>query len=40
MERIYLSNYTKEEYLNEMKRFYTFEEQEKYGVVAIIFSKE
>lgn len=40
MERIYLSNYTKEEYLKEMKRFYTREEQEKYGVVAIIFSKE
>ncbi|MGN1371190.1 MAG: ASCH domain-containing protein [Candidatus Coprovivens sp.] len=40
MERIYLSNYTKEEYLNEMKRFYTREDQEKYGVVAIIFSKE
>lgn len=40
MERIYLSNYTKEEYLEEMKRFYTKEEQEKYGVVAIIFSKE
>lgn len=40
MERIYLSNYTKDEYLEEMKRFYTREEQEKYGVVAIIFSKE
>lgn len=40
MERIYLSNYTKEEYLEEMKRFYTLEEQEKYGVVAIIFEKE
>lgn len=40
MGRIYLSNYTKEEYLNEMKRFYTKEEQEKYGVVAIIFRKE
>lgn len=40
MERIYLSNYTKEEYLEEMKRFYTREEQEKYGVVAIIFSRE
>ena len=40
MERIYLSNYTKDEYLEEMKRFYTSEEQEKYGVVAIIFSKE
>lgn len=40
MGRIYLSNYTKEEYLEEMKRFYTREEQEKYGVVAIIFNKE
>lgn len=40
MERIYLSGYTKEEYLNEMKRFYTMEEQENYGVVAILFEKE
>lgn len=40
MERIYLSGYTKDEYLDEMKRFYTKEEQEEYGVVAIIFSKE
>ena len=40
MGRIYLSEYTKEEYLNEMKRFYTIEEQEKYGVVAILFEKE
>ena len=40
MGRIYLSGYTKEEYLNEMKRFYTIEEQEKYGVVAILFEKE
>ena len=40
MERIYLKGYTKEQYLNEMKRFYTREEQEENGVVAIIFSKE
>lgn len=40
MERIYLKGYTKDEYLNEMKRFYTLEEQEKNGVVAIIFEKE
>ncbi len=40
MERIYLSGYSKEEYLELMKRFYTLEEQEKYGVVAILFSKE
>ena len=40
MERIYLSGYTKEQYLNEMKRFYTLEEQEQNGVVAIIFEKE
>ena len=40
MERIYLSEYTKEQYFNEMKRFYTLEEQEKNGVVAILFEKE
>lgn len=39
MERIYLKNYTKEMYLKEMERFYTKEEQEKDGVVAIIFEK-
>lgn len=37
MERIYLEGYTKEMYLKEMARFYTEEEQDKYGVVAIIF---
>lgn len=40
MERIYLKGYTKDEYLNEMKRFYTMEEQKENGVVAIIFEKE
>lgn len=37
MKRIYLEGYTKEMYLKEMERFYTKEEQDKYGVVAIIF---
>ena len=40
MKRIYLENYTKEMYLKEMERFYTKEEQEEYGVVAIIFENE
>ena len=40
MERIYLKGYTKEQYLDEMKRFYTMEEQEENGVVAILFEKE
>jgi ASC-1-like (ASCH) protein len=40
MERIYLKEYTKEQYLEEMKRFYTMEEQRDNGVVAIIFEKE
>lgn len=37
MKRIYLEGYTKEMYLKEMARFYTKEEQDEYGVVAIIF---
>lgn len=37
MKRIYLEEYTKEMYLKEMARFYTKEEQDEYGVVAIIF---
>ena len=40
MKRIYLDGYTKEMYLTEMARFYTDEEQKKYGVVAIIFKKQ
>lgn len=40
MERIYLSGYSKEQYLDEMKRFYTMEEQQENGVVAILFEKE
>ena len=37
MKRIYLEGYTKEMYLKEMARFYTQEEQDEFGVVAIIF---
>ena len=40
MKRIYLENYTKEMYLKEMERFYSIEEQQNYGVVAIVFKKE
>lgn len=40
MKRIYLEGYTEEMYLKEMARFYTQEEQDEYGVVAIIFEKE
>ena len=37
MKRIYLDGCTKENYLKLMERFYTKEEQDEYGVVAIIF---
>lgn len=39
MERLYLADYTKEMFLNELLRFYPLEEQENYGVVAIEFEK-
>lgn len=39
MEEIYLKDYSKDYYLELIKRFYTDEEQEKYGVVAIKFKK-
>lgn len=39
MKRLFLPNYTKEMFLNELLRFYSIEEQEKYGVVAIEFIK-
>jgi len=39
IERLYLSNYTKEEFVKLLERFYSIEEQEKYGVVAIEFEK-
>ena len=37
MKRIYLEDTTKDEYINLMKKFYSDEEVEKYGVVAIEF---
>ncbi len=40
MERLYLSSYSKEMFLDELAKFYTLEEQEKYGVVAIGFKKQ
>ncbi len=40
MKELYLESYTKEMFLEELKRFYTEEEQEKYGVLAITFEKE
>lgn len=39
IERLYLSDFTKEEFVKLLGRFYTDEEQEKYGVVAIEFEK-
>lgn len=40
IERLYLEGYTKERYLKELERFYSLEEQQENGVVAILFSKE
>ena len=37
MKRIYLDGYTKEMYLSEMRRFYTEEDENKFGALAIIF---
>lgn len=39
IEELYHSNYSKEDYLNLLKRFYRDEEIAKYGVVAIKFKK-
>lgn len=39
IEEIYLKGYTKEYFLDLLKRFYSDEEVEKYGVVAIKFKK-
>lgn len=40
MERLYFENYTKDQFLNDLSKFYTEEEQIKYGVVAIIVKKQ
>lgn len=39
IERLYLNTFTKEEFVDLLGRFYSIEEQEKYGVVAIEFEK-
>ena len=39
IEEIYIEGYTKEEFLNLLKRFYSDEEINKYGTVAIKFKK-
>ena len=39
VENVYLSGYSKKDYIELLKRFYTDEEQAKYGVVAIKFRK-
>ena len=39
MERLYLPEYTKEMFLNELLRFYSIEDQKKDGVLAIEFRK-
>lgn len=39
IERLYLSSYTKEEFIELLGRFYSLEEQEEYGVIAIEFEK-
>ena len=37
IKRLYLDTFSKEEFINLLGRFYSKEEQEKYGVVAIEF---
>ena len=39
IERLYLKEFTKEQFVELLSRFYSDEEQEKYGVVAIEFEK-
>lgn len=39
IKSLYLENYTKEEFVKLLGRFYSDEEQEEYGVVAIEFKK-
>lgn len=39
IDELYLAGYSKEDYLNLLRRFYTDMDQQKYGVVAIKFKK-
>ena len=38
MERIYKKNTSKEKFINIIRRFYTKEDEEKYGILAIYFT--
>lgn len=40
IKNLYLEDFTKKEFLDTLARFYTKEDQEKYGVVAISFKIE
>ena len=40
MKRIYLEDYTKEDFINLIKRFYSDDDVKKYGIVAIEFKLE
>ena len=40
MENLFLPTYTKDMFLKELERFYSKEDQDKYGVVAIEFEKK
>lgn len=39
IEEVYMKGYTKEEFIKLLERFYTNEDQNKYGVVAIKYKK-
>ena len=39
IEELYLSGYSKEDYLNILKRFYSCDEEKQYGAAAIKFRK-
>lgn len=40
MERLFLENYTKDMFKELLERFYSKEDQDKYGFIAIEFNKE
>ncbi len=40
IEDVYVKGYSKEEFLKLLERFYTIDDQNKYGVVAIKFKKK
>lgn len=40
IEEVYIKGYSREEFLKLLERFYTIDDQKKYGVVAIKFKKK